>query len=182
MPRTGDEIAIIGMAVRAPGAKNLDEFWSNIERGVESRVVTTDEDAKAAGQEAALANPNYVKAAFPVGAIEMFDAEFFGMSPKEAAVKDPQGRMCLELAWEALEHAGFDPKAVPGRTAVVLGIQPHGYLINNLLPAAGRNDAPDLVRFVHQGNVAYGVPLAVSYFLSLTGQSLAIDTACSSSL
>ncbi len=94
---TGLEIAIIGMAGRFPKAKNIDEFWQNIRAGVESIKLFSDDELISAGIEpAVLNNPNYVKAGFVLDDIEMFDASFFGYSPREAEIIDPQHSLFLE--------------------------------------------------------------------------------------
>src|SRR5215204_4391699 len=103
-----DGIAIIGMAGRFPGAKDLDEFWHNLRAGVESITFLSDEQLRASGvSPAMLRNPCYVKAAALLDDIELFDAPFFNFTPREAEVTDPQQRLFLECAWEALESAGY---------------------------------------------------------------------------
>src|ERR1051325_2707464 len=97
------DIAIIGMAGRFPGAKNVDEYWDNLRLGVESISFFSDEELLASGVDpAALTAPNYVKAAPLLNDVDLFDASFFGYSPKEAQFMDPQHRLFLECAWEAL--------------------------------------------------------------------------------
>src|SRR4029450_6683333 len=105
--RSGIEIAVIGMAGRFPGAKNLEQFWQNLCDGVESINFFTDEDLLARGADPQLLDdPNYVKAEAVLDDIEMFDASFFGYTPREASLIDPQHRLFLEHAWEALGEAG----------------------------------------------------------------------------
>ena len=105
---SGIEIAVIGMAGRFPGARNLDQFWQNLCDGVESIRFFTDEELLAKGVEARLLDdPNYVKAEAILDDIEMFDASFFDFTPREASLIDPQHRLFLEHAWEALENAGY---------------------------------------------------------------------------
>src|SRR5262249_20449451 len=96
-----DAIAIIGMAGRFPGAKNLTEFWHNLQNGVESISFFTEEELKASGVDINLINdPNYVSARGLLDDIDLFDASFFGFSPREAEITDPQHRLFLECAWE----------------------------------------------------------------------------------
>src|SRR5688572_30846188 len=98
------DIAIVGMAGRFPGARNLDEFWRNLAEGVQSIAGLSDEEILAAGVPASyLGNPRYVKAAPMLSDPGHFDAGFFGFSPMEARAMDPQHRILLELAYEALE-------------------------------------------------------------------------------
>src|SRR5687768_7900068 len=102
------DIAIVGMSGRFPGARNLDEFWDNLAGGVESITRLSDEEILKSGAPASyLSNPTYVKAAPMLDEPAHFDAEFFGFSPMEARTMDPQHRILLELAYEALENAGY---------------------------------------------------------------------------
>jgi len=102
-----EEVAIIGMAGRFPGANSVDELWRNLRDGVESVVSFTDEDLLAAGVDPALlADPNYVKAGTVLEGADLFDAAFFGFNPREAEITDPQHRLFLECSHQALELAG----------------------------------------------------------------------------
>ena len=101
-------VAIIGMAGRFPGARTLDDFWRNISTGVESLEVLTEADLDAAGLSSDVrSNPNFVPKYSALEDADVFDASFFGMSPREAQTLDPQHRIFLECAWEALENAGY---------------------------------------------------------------------------
>ncbi|HKG22955.1 MAG TPA: beta-ketoacyl synthase N-terminal-like domain-containing protein, partial [Blastocatellia bacterium] len=105
------EVAVIGMAGRFPGAKNLDEFWQNLRDGVESIRLFTDEELKNFGVSSAdLASPDFVKAGALVEGADLFDSSFFGYSPREAEMLDPQQRVFLECAWSALEDAAYNPE------------------------------------------------------------------------
>ena len=105
-PLTGSEIAVIGMAVRVPGARNLEEFWRNLRDGVESVKFFTDAELLAAGESPELIqDPSYVKAQPALQDIDLFDARFFGLSPPEAAIMDPQHRIMLEVGWVAVSMA-----------------------------------------------------------------------------
>src|SRR4030095_12663993 len=100
------DVAVVGRAVRVPGAQTVRQFWDNLRRGVESIRPLSDTELRAAGVPAsALLDPNYIKAGAPLEGMELFDAGFFGFSPREAAIMDPQHRHFLEVAWEALEDA-----------------------------------------------------------------------------
>src|SRR5262245_57146588 len=111
----GSEIAIIGMAGRFPGAPNLDAFWRNLRDGVESIAFLTSEELELSGVDPApVSDPQYVKAASVLDDVELFDASFFGYTPREAEIMDPQQRVFLECSWEALERAGYDPETYTG--------------------------------------------------------------------
>src|SRR5882762_11021469 len=125
------DIAIVGMAGRFPGARNLDEFWENLAGGVESIVRLSDREILESGVPASWLNsPNYVKAAPILDEPGHLDAAFFGFSPMEAKTMDPQHRLLLELAYEALEHAGHDPDRFPGRIGVFTGAALNTYFTN----------------------------------------------------
>src|SRR5262245_54754555 len=110
---TGLEIAVIGMAGRFPKAASVDVLWSRLVAGDECISFFADDELVASGVSRALiADPAYVKAAGVVDGIELFDAAFFGYSPREAALLDPQQRLFLETAWTALEHAGYAPGTI----------------------------------------------------------------------
>src|ERR1700760_4169870 len=122
-------IAIVGMAGRFPGAGNLEEFWRNIREGVESLETFSDADLAAAGVDAALAaSPGYVRNGTVLAGADLFDAGFFGLSPREAQILDPQQRIFLECAWEALEHAGCAADASQRAAAVYAGAGMNTYL------------------------------------------------------
>jgi acyl transferase domain-containing protein/SAM-dependent methyltransferase len=174
-------IAIIGMAGRFPGAKDLDSFWQNLRDGVESMSHFTDEQLIAAGVDRSLLqHPNYVKAGFVLEDIEMFDAQFFDYSPREAEILDPQHRIFLECAWSALENAGYDPKNSNNLTGVYAGASMSDYLLRNLL--SHRQLVKSLGWQIGMGNEQEFLPTRVSYKLNLKGPSLSVGTACSTSL
>ena len=117
-------IAVIGLSGRFPGARGVQEFWKNLCAGVESIEIYSDEELLALGVEPeVLKNPNYVKAGPAVDDIELFDAAFFGYSPREAETMDHQHRLFLEAAWEALEVAGYNAEEYPGSIGVFAGLK-----------------------------------------------------------
>ena len=129
--RSSDSIAIIGMACRLPGAPDVETFWANLRDGVESIEPLSEADLRQRGvSEVLLAHPRYVKAAGSIDGADLFDAAFFGYSPREAELIDPQHRLFLECAWEAFERAGYDPKRYPGAAGVYAGIGASGYSFN----------------------------------------------------
>ena len=178
---TIDPIAIVGMSGRFPGALDIDTFWTNLKCGIESIEFFSDEELSAAGVDAGLlANPAYVKAGGVVPNADLFDARYFGFSPREAQTMDPQQRVFLECAVEALEHAGLDPDSFSGPIAVYAGVSVSTYL--KLLEAC-----PDFVGLVGGFQVLLGtnkdhLTTQVSYKLNLRGPSIAVQTACSTSL
>jgi len=179
------DIAIVGMSCRFPGASSVDDFWRNLTAGVESIVPLSDAELARAGvAPAVLAAPGYVRAAATLDAPDRFDAAFFGFTPREAEATDPQHRVFLECAWEALERAGYDPNRYPsqngGRIGVYAGAGHNTYLWN-LLSNPGTARALD----PFQATVATDkdfLTTRTSYKLSLEGPSVAVQTACSTSL
>jgi phthiocerol/phenolphthiocerol synthesis type-I polyketide synthase E len=175
-------IAVIGMAGRFPQAKNLDAFWQNLEQGVESIRNLSDEELLAAGiAPEALANPLYVKRRAVLEDVELFDATFFGYTPREAEIMDPQHRIFLECAWEAFENAGYNPENPGATTGVYAGCGMNTYLLANLI--SNRDILAALGGFqTVLGNDKDHLAMRVSYKLNLTGPSLTVQTACSTSL
>src|SRR5262245_12084472 len=115
-------VAIIGMAGRFPGASSTSQFWQNLASGVESISRFTEEELRAAGVDGALLlDTTYVKARSVLEQVEWFDAGFFGFTPREAEITDPQHRVFLECAWEALENAGHVPENYKGAIGVYAG-------------------------------------------------------------
>ncbi len=180
-PDLFDSIAITGMAGRFPGARNISEFWQNLRSSIESITFFSDEELKAADVDPALLkDPNYVKAGAVLDNVEMFDAGFFGYTPREAAIMDPQHRFFLECAWEALEDSGVCPDNYAGPIGVYAGVSMNSYLLFNLYAS----DAIDSVRGLQTviGNNHDFLTTRVSYKLDLKGPSLDVQTSCSTSL
>jgi acyl transferase domain-containing protein len=174
-------IAIVGIAGRFPEARTIAEFWQNLQRGRDSISFFSEEELAAAGIEPTLvSNPRYVPARGIVQDIELFDANFFGYNPREAEVIDPQHRIFLQCAWEALETAGYNPDLFPGRIGVYASTSMSSYL-QNLYLSQTTHLAEHSVA-VGLGNDKDFLPTRVSYKLNLKGPSLNIQTGCSSSL
>lgn len=175
-----EQVAVIGMAGAFPGASSIQKFWENIRGGVESVVRFTDEELKAKGAPSEwLRNPNFVKAGTYLEHSSEFDSEFFGYSPREALLMDPQQRMFLEKAWEALENAGYNPETYEGPIGVFAGTSASSY--SSLFPGTPHDDAAGRMELMI-GNRPDYVATRVSYKLNLKGPSLAVQTACSTSL
>lgn len=176
------DVAIIGIACRFPNATNADEFWSNLAAGRESITFHTDSDLLAAGvPPERLHHPDYVKAGTCLSDYDHFDAAFFGMSPRDAELLDPQHRLFLECAWEALEHAGYGPFSNEKRIGVFAGAGISSYLINNLLPSLNIVESIGLYQILTENDGQF-LPTRTSYKLDLRGPSVHVQTACSTSL
>ncbi|MEV7417196.1 beta-ketoacyl synthase N-terminal-like domain-containing protein [Streptomyces sp. NPDC089919] len=173
----GFDIAVIGMAGRFPGAASIDEFWENVRQGRETIAQFATDEQKG----------RTVTGGHPVGAkgvlddADRFDAGFFGLSPRDAALTDPQQRVLLECAHTALEHAGCDYQRYSGAIGVYVGGSQPDYLRRNLLPNR------ELVAEMGELSLALAnerdhLATRISYALDLHGPSLNVQTACSSSL
>ncbi|HBL27662.1 MAG TPA: hypothetical protein DD490_12565, partial [Acidobacteria bacterium] len=175
-------IAVVGMAGRFPGAEDLAALWRNLCGGVEGITFYTREELAAAGVEAELLDdPLYVRAGGALRNVEGFDAAFFGFSPREAELMDPQHRLFLECSWEALENAGYDTAAYPGSIGVFAGMGVSGYLIRNLLSHDGllRSAGSLQVRMFNDNNFLTSL---AAWKLDLRGPSVTVQSACSTSL
>ncbi len=183
----GGEIAIIGMAARFPGASDLDTFWDNLCNGVESITRFQPADLQDASSPQTRADPAFVAARPVLDGIDQFDPAFFTMTRREAELTDPQHRVFLEIAWEALETAGHDPAAGKGRIGVFAGSSPNSYLLRNVLA-----DRSAVLRYTSDYQTgSYPTLLGagldflatrVAYKLDLRGPAVTVATACSTSL
>ncbi|MHC4379805.1 MAG: type I polyketide synthase, partial [Planctomycetota bacterium] len=181
LPETA--IAVVGAACHFPGARNCNEFWTNLRDGVESVHFFTDEELLAAGiPEAQLHDPNFVKAAPILQDVGGFDPAFWGISPKDAAVMDPQHRHFLECSYEALEDAGHDPRRFDGTVGVFGGCGANSYLMFNLLTNPKLVEEMGMFLVRHTSNDKDFLTTFTSYKLELEGPSLGVQTACSTSL
>ncbi|WON74760.1 type I polyketide synthase [Nitrosospira sp. Is2] len=179
------DIAIIGMAGRFPGANDVDAFWRNLRDGVESVTFFTEEELLARGVPAkALDDPHYVKARAHLEGVDLFDASFFGYTPREAAETDPQHRLFLEVAWQALEDAGYNASTYRAPIGVYAGCGVNTYLLLNLFPNGRFSDMQDIssLQGLMNGNNKDSMTTTVSYKLNLRGPGITVQTACSTSL
>lgn len=179
--RTGMEIAVIGMAGRFPGAGNINEFWENLKNGVEAISRFTEEELMAEGVAPELiANPDYVKANGAIEGIEYFDSFFFGYSPEEAKIMNPQIRIFHECIWEALEDAGYSPDTYKGLIGLYAGAassvewEAAAYL-------SGKSAEVGQLAANSLADKDY-LCSRTSYRLNLKGPSYSVNTACSTSL
>ncbi len=182
-PVGDNDIAIVGMAARLPGAHTIEAYWRNLRDGVSSIRRLTDQELIDAGESAGLIrHKNYVPFAAPLDGFKDFDADFFGFSPKEAAVMDPQHRQFLETAWEALETAGHVPENFDGQVGVFAGCGMGSYFYFNVCsnPDLVENTGMFLLR--HTGNDKDFMTTRLSHVLDLHGPSINLQTACSTSL
>jgi phthiocerol/phenolphthiocerol synthesis type-I polyketide synthase E len=177
------DVAIVGLSCRFPGADDPERFWRNLRHGVESVSFFSDEQLRAAGiGPAVYSAPNYVRAHAVLEGAELFDAGFFGYSPREAEVMDPQQRLFLECAWSALERAGYDSSRYPGVIGVYGGVTLSSYLMA-LNPLQDRLRAIGIdTTMLAVGNDKDSLAPRVSYKLDLRGPAVTVQTACSTSL
>lgn len=167
MSQNSDSLAVVGMAGRFAGAANLEEFWENLANGVES---ISRFPAEAADGD------RYVPARAIMPDSDCFDASFFGYSPKEAMMTDPQQRLFLECAWEALENAGYDPPACPWPVGVYAGSTqtPYDQFVRDHADVD-----PWALRLATSMDLLTG---RAAYKLGLTGPAVTVQSGCSTSL
>lgn len=173
------DIAIIGMSGRFPMAKNIYEYWENLKNGRECFTQLNDEQIIASGVDPnLLQDPDYLKVSPILDDYDKFDAKFFGYTPREASMMDPQQRLFLECCWEAFEDAGYNSDAYKEPVGVFGGCAINSYMIfsgvhkrfyTEFLPSVVGNDNSFLAN-------------RVSYQLNLKGPAVTVQTACSSSL
>jgi acyl transferase domain-containing protein len=177
-----NRIAVVGMAGRFPGARDLGELWRNLRDGVESvRFLSPEEMAAAGVPAAAAADPAWVPALAMPDGVDEFDASFFGVSHREAEILDPQHRLFLEACWAALEDAGHAPGTGTGAVSVYGGTTTSTYLLFNLARNRQVLETVEPLQLL-VGNAVDSLATRVSYKLDLKGASQAVQCACSSSL
>jgi acyl transferase domain-containing protein/thioesterase domain-containing protein/acyl carrier protein len=171
------------MSVNVPGAEGVEAYWNNLRAGIES-IVPLDREAllEAGVSEATLADPNYVPHAALLEGFADFDAEFFGFSPKEAAILDPQHRKFLEVAWGAMENAAHPPESLSEPIGVYAGCGMGSYFYFNICSNPGLVDEVGMFLLRHTGNDKDFLTTRVSHVFDLKGPSVNIQTACSTSL
>ncbi|MEO6053889.1 MAG: aminotransferase class III-fold pyridoxal phosphate-dependent enzyme, partial [Chthoniobacterales bacterium] len=184
-----DGIAIIGMAGRFPGAADVDAFWKNLVDGKDTITRFSEEETEFSllTENAVTRGEKFVRARGVLDNADKFDAEFFGIRPREAEIMDPQHRIFLECAWEALEAAGYDPIAYEKLIGVYAGLSLNTYLLYNLCSGndfstrlAGNYQVGEYQAML--GNDKDFMPTRVAYKLNLRGPTMAIQCACSTSL
>lgn len=182
-PDRENDVAIIGMALRVPGADTLSQFWQNLCSGTESIADLTEKSLLSAGvSQALLDDPRYVRRAPMMNDVPGFDAGFFDFSPLDAQMMDPQHRHFLELCWETFEHAGYDPFDFAGAIGVFAGSGHNAYMPYNLLTNRDLMQRAGFFLVRHTGNDKDFLATRVSYEFNLRGPSINVQTACSTSL
>jgi amino acid adenylation domain-containing protein len=174
--------AVVGMACRVPGASSLDEFWALIRDGRRGiRALERGELLEAGEDPKRMERPEYVAAGAVLEDIAGFDAELFGFAPRECELTDPQQRILLECAWEALEHGGYGMAKHRPRCGVFVGSLPSAYFQRYL--ASSFRDVPTVTQYqIKIGNEPDFLPTVIAYKLDLKGPAMAVQTACSTSL
>jgi phthiocerol/phenolphthiocerol synthesis type-I polyketide synthase E len=168
------DIAVVGLSGRFPGARNADEFWQKIRNGEELISFFSDEEVERPNPN----DPGLVKACGVLADIDLLDAEFFNISPREAQLMDPQQRVFLECCWNAVENAGYDLDGYAGAVALYAGVSVNTYALS-LLPTL--HDPANLFQALIASDKDF-LATRVSYKLNLTGESVTVQTACSTSL
>ena len=178
---SSERIAIVGMNGRFPGAATVDEFWRNLRDGVESIRFFSEAELAASSVDADLLNNRqYVNADGVIDNMDLFDAEFFNFTPREAELLDPQHRLLLECAWELMESSGYDAEWYPGRVGVFASANLSSYLIRNIMAnAALRGSATSFQTML--ANDKDFIATRISHLLNFSGPSINVATLCSSS-
>jgi amino acid adenylation domain-containing protein len=176
-----EPLAVIGMACRYPGSPDLESFWLMLAQGREGVSRFSDQELIDAGVSPEdLARPGFVRAGGVVPDAELFDAAFFGLSPREAETMDPQQRVFLECAWHALEDAGCDPGSLPGGVGIFAGVGLNTYLHGNLYPGGALPAGGEGYQAL-TGNDKDFLCTQAAYRLDLRGPAVTVQTACSTS-
>lgn len=186
-PELAGGIAIIGMSGRFPGAASVDALWDLVERGGNAFRTFTADEIEDGFTDEERASPDYVACRPHLSDVDRFDAEFFGMFAREAALTDPQHRVFLEICWEALEAAGYDPYKSPGLVGVFAGCSMPTYLMNNVLSDRA---AVEEVTSNYQigcynqliGSLGDALSTRIAYKFNLRGPAFTLQSACSTSL
>jgi phthiocerol/phenolphthiocerol synthesis type-I polyketide synthase E len=175
-------VAVIGMSGVFPGASDVKAFWQNLASGTESITTFEKQQLLDKGVDSDLLdNASYVKAASFIEDVEWFDADFFDMTPREAEITDPQHRVLLECAHEALENAGYVGENYDGAIAVYAGVGLNTYLLSNIMPNTQLLQSMGMHQLLLGNDKCYATS-RIAYKLNLKGACISLDTACSSSL
>ena len=179
------DLALIGAAGRFPGAPGVAELWEMLKAGQDALRLFSQAELLAKGVAAEVRyHPDFVPAAYLVEGAQFFDAGFWGISPVEARLMDPQHRMFMEVAWAAFENAGYAPRSgTPAKTAVFASSGIDGYLVHHLEGEPLKDVlSPGDIFLAEVGSEKDYIATRVSYALDLMGPSLAVNSACSSAL
>lgn len=174
-------VAIVGMAVHAPGALDAATLWKLLAEGrVLTETVSEDELRREGVSEREIRHPRYVRKTLRIPGLAEFEPEFFGFTPRDAAVIDPQLRHLLECSWEALEDAAIDPARPAGPIGLFVGVGVSEYLLSNLLKNQGVVDQHGLDKLLQLGNDRDFIASRIAYALDLRGPCVGIAAACAS--
>ncbi|MBI5720133.1 MAG: amino acid adenylation domain-containing protein [Burkholderiales bacterium] len=176
-----EPVAIVGMAGRFPGARDIEAFWQMLDEGREAIRFFSEEELDASIPAALRTDAQYVRARGVVDDVDLFDAGFFGINPREAELMDPQQRVFLELAWECLERTGQVPEKTPAPIGVWCGMYNATYFQRHVLAH------PDKIARVGEFQVMLAnekdyIATRTAHRLGLTGPAVSVHTACSTSL
>lgn len=174
------DIAVIGMALRFPGAEDPESFWHNLAQGIESIRFFRPDELDPSLPADLIGNPDYVPARGILRDAEGFDAAFFGIHPNIALVTDPQQRIALELAWNALEHAGYGQPS-EAQIGVFAGSGNNSYYRNNVLPHPEAINRVGEFMTMTRNEKDY-IATHIAYSLNCRGPAISVHTACSTSL
>ncbi|AWM32568.1 polyketide synthase [Hymenobacter nivis] len=175
------DIAVIGMAGRFPGANTIEELWEVLKNGRETIRFFTLDKIDSSVPEALRNDPAYVPARGIIDQADQFDAGFFGLTPKLAEAMDPQHRIFLEIAWEALEQTGHLPTHYAGRVGVFAGCGYNTYFLNNVLANPDHVEQVGSVQVMLANEKDY-IATRTAYQLDLKGPAVSVHSACSTSL
>lgn len=176
-----ESVAVVGLAGRFPMAGNVEQFWQNLALGKDCYTEFSVEQIMADGVPHEIAaRPDYVRRCPVISDPAGFDARLFRYSPREAELIDPQQRILLECAWEALEHAGHDPHRFPGLIGIWTACGINNYFLKNILPRGSFESVADFQTII--SNDKDYLASRIAYKLDLRGPAVGVQTACSSSL
>jgi phthiocerol/phenolphthiocerol synthesis type-I polyketide synthase E len=177
-----DSIAVVGMSGSFPKAKNINAFWENLKNGTCCISNYSIDDLLNAGiDEATLKNPSYIKSRGFLENCDLFDADFFGIGPKEAELMDPQHRLFLECAWSSLEHAGYNPITYEKLIGIYAGQSMGSYAFLNVMPTMMKLQSSKSLQAAI-GNDKDSLTTTIAYHLNLRGPAITIQTSSSTSL
>ncbi|MBS1739288.1 MAG: amino acid adenylation domain-containing protein [Bacteroidetes bacterium] len=176
-----NDVAIIGMAARLPGAESIDAYWELLTSGKESVTFFNENEIDAIVPDAVKNSKDYVRARGILNNVKAFDAAFFGISPSVAKVMDPQQRLFLEIAWEALEQSGYAKENIHEVIGVFAGVNSNTYFINNVISHPELLEQTGSLRTTFVNDKDY-VATRTSFTLDLKGPAVNVQSACSTSL
>ena len=179
--KAGADVAVIGMSGRFPGADSIEALWDVLQNGRETTTFFSDSELDANISQTLINNPNYVKAKGVISDVKGFDAAFFGIPPKQAELMDPQQRIFLEIAWEAMERAGYAPGRYEGTVGVFAGVRFNSYYAHNVQPNDELVENVGRFQVITLNDKDY-VASRTAYALNLGGPAVNVQSACSTSL